>query len=320
MPFAPKTATALISCPLSGFAINVSTRLILAVALGFVLNAGRAVAAVLLADDFSGAAVDTTKWTTNIPTVEYNPGKKVNSSIVQSSGQVNISGRAYLTTKNQFTGPIQVSGDATFTDIVGGDWSGIGPGGLGWTLKDAEFLSVQLRTSGVPNASWFREATDGLDFRVTVAPNPAGGMFPTILNIIQHSSPNSSTVNMQSLAPLQSSVLNLVQGDSIHFTITDDGQKVAFTVAKIVGGVPSDTILETLTTAAPVLDPKSFVSFYDREAPNAGNPRTVTLDNVTIAQVPESAVMPLLLLAIGLTGGRRRLPSRRRNKRRRETF
>src|SRR3981081_1032529 len=99
---------------------------------------GQASAAVLLSDDCAAPTINAAQWTTNIPSVEFNPGKAANSSVVQSNGQLSVSGRGYLITQNQFPHPIQVSGDATFVDTVGGVYNGPGPVGLTWSLADGE--------------------------------------------------------------------------------------------------------------------------------------------------------------------------------------
>lgn len=269
-------------------------------------------AGVLLQDDFSSQGIDSSKWRVEVPTVEFSPGRKANSSVNQLNGQMNVSGRGYLVTHDQYMMPIlQVEGDATFTDIVGGDWTGE-VGGAFWGLPDAEFLNIQLRTSGIPSPRLFREATDGLAFRIIVTPRKPGKAPPaTIVDILQYvtNPPKPGTIvngpAMTDLTSVTSSVLNLTEGDAVHFTVIDDGQNVTFRVAKIVNGTPSIAEVETLTASAPNVDTNHFVAFYDREAPNVGNTRTVSLDNLVIASVPEPTGGILLLSVVGAIGRRR---------------
>ncbi len=251
------------------------------VALVALCGAARISAAMLLADDFNIAALDQSKWRVDLPTGNYfpfGPAATANARVVQQNGSVTITGRGYLITQQEFHSPISVSGDATFVSILGGAYHVPLAGG-----DRSEFLDIGMRTSAIPNVNFFREPTDGLQFRLVVTPTVSGvGANPTTLAITDR---NAGV----SLGGINSSALMLGQGDSVHFSVTDDGQQVTFTVAKIVNGVPSETIRDSYTALATSPGTYNYVDFFTREDANAGNPRTVTIDNVNINSIPEPA-------------------------------
>jgi hypothetical protein len=74
---------------------------------------------VVLSDDFSGAALDASKWTTILP---YG-----SSSVVQSGGVVTTNGRGVLATVNEYSSPYVINGAFTL-------------------LNDYEHFNVAFRT------------------------------------------------------------------------------------------------------------------------------------------------------------------------------
>lgn len=100
------------------------TLLLLAIVLPFVAHAQ-----TLLSDDFSGGSLNSTLWSTILPTG--------NSSVAQSGGHVTTTGRGILATADAFAAPYVITG--TFT-----------------MLSDLEHFNVSFRTDLSASSSYER--------------------------------------------------------------------------------------------------------------------------------------------------------------------
>jgi hypothetical protein len=107
-------------------------------------------AQVLLTDDFSGTSLDTSKWSTILPTGS--------SSVVQNNGSLTTTGRGILATANQFSTPYVISGAFTmlndfehFNIVTRTDLSASSyyerPGILVSFSNDGDEISIQRYTS-----------------------------------------------------------------------------------------------------------------------------------------------------------------------------
>jgi len=151
-------------------------------------------------DDFSGAALDTSKWgtITSVP--------QGNASVVQTGGHVEISNRGYLNTIGQFVpaaGGVRVTGKWTF-DVSG---------------ASDDFLQVLTRTDGIPD-SQFGEAQAGIECHATMASSTVvvDGWGTTVSNA---TSSGSFPIN---------------QGDTLIFEMTDDGSLVTCAFVNLTSG------------------------------------------------------------------------------------
>jgi N-acetylneuraminic acid mutarotase len=219
--------------------------------LGLTLLTGvhQAAAAVLLSDDFNSNVLDTSKWSINTtPSAEANGTPMV----VVTNQRCEITARGYLNTVADYDpsapGGLLITGTWTFVSDSGSS------GDLPW---------IVTRSSSVPTWPW-GEISDGINFRisVTVAPSPSqfiivgsGGAAVTGLNVV-------------------SNTLNLAQGDSVNFTITDDGTNLSFSMAKI--GDPTQAASATAICTNHFSANK--ISFYNREYSSD----TAALDNVVV--------------------------------------
>jgi hypothetical protein len=94
--------------------------------LTFLAFAACAHATTLVFDDFSGASIDSGKWSTILPSAD--------ASIVQGGGVLTTSGRAVLATASEYPTPYLISGSFTM-------------------LNDLEHFKIATRTEVVPE-SW----------------------------------------------------------------------------------------------------------------------------------------------------------------------
>jgi hypothetical protein len=225
-----------------------------ALALGAVTAAP---AAILLSDDFNDNSLDGTKWTTNT-TLSDPYGTP---SVVEQNQRLEIHARGYLNTLNNYDPSalgglkLQITGTWTFLNV--------GPGDL---------PAVITRSDGTPTPYFVGsgEVTNGITFRIQIYDPGVDG-----INIYGN---GAATVTNFSLI---SNTLNLVQGDSVNFTVVDDGTNLSFNVAEV--GDPSSAASATAICASLLATNK--VSFYNRESD--GN--TVALDNALIQAVPETS-------------------------------
>lgn len=67
---------------------------------------------ILLSDNFSGPSLDTSKWQTILPYGQ--------SSVVQSNGDVTLTGRGILASVEEFAGPLTINGSFTFNNNLEG--------------------------------------------------------------------------------------------------------------------------------------------------------------------------------------------------------
>jgi hypothetical protein len=221
--------------------------------LGLALLAGihQAAAAVLLSDDFNSNVLDTSKWSINTTPSYYAQGTPM---VVVTNQRCEITARGYLNTVADYDpaapGGLLITGTWTFVSVAGSD--------LPW---------IVTRSSSVP-AGLFGEISDGVNFRISVstAPSPSqfyiagsGGATVTGLNVV-------------------SNTLNLAQGDSVNFTIMDDGTNLSFSVAKIGDSTQaaSATAICTNHLAA------NKITFYNQQY--AGS--TAAVDNVIVQTIP----------------------------------
>ena len=187
---------------------------------------------VLLADDFSGNALDRAKWLTKTwAPLEH-------ASVVQRDGRVELKNRGYLVSRNQYN-PDKLGG----LEITGQ-----------WTFKtDGDILSILTRTDGVIAGPW-GEAQNGLEFCVSAGGSSQG---PEIR-------PRGSVAIGEMM---QTGRATIKAGDTINFHIIDrgiDGLSCTLTNVK-------DAKSGTSVTSKLVADTQSgyyHVAFYNHQHVN----------------------------------------------------
>lgn len=232
-----------------------------------------------LADDFEDRNLDPAKFRTVIPTQDFLPnGLVANSRVQEINGRVEITDKAYLVTQQQFvpspTSPLVISGEFTFIDPRSP---------LPYdALEDGEIATVLTRTPGTPDQAFFGEGT-GVFFRIW-AERPentaAGGT--TRRSFLQIGERNAGETSIRSLASTSGNQLDLVQGDTVRFTITDNGTDVTLEAVELENGQPSTTSRDFVQAASTLTTGSNFVAFYNREVTVAQNSRILGLDDLTI--------------------------------------
>jgi hypothetical protein len=138
---------------------------------------------------------------------------------------------------------------------------------------------IVTRSSGVPMAPW-GEISDGVNFRIyvggsgsTLAITGNGGATVTGLNVV-------------------SNTLNLAQGDSVNFTITDDGTNLSYFAAKVGDATQaaSATAICTNYLAA------NKITFYNTQF----NYDTAAVDNIVVQTIPPTGPQVSLKLFAGI--------------------
>jgi hypothetical protein len=225
-----------------------------ALALGAVTAAP---AAILLSDDFNDNSLDGTKWTTNTTLIDpYGT-----PSVAEQNQRLEIHARGYLNTLNNYDPSalgglkLQITGTWTFLSVGSGD-----------------LPAVVTRSDGTPSIYFVGsgEVTNGIVFRLEIYD-------PGVDGISIYGNGGASVTNFS----LISNTLNLVQGDTVNFTVVDDGTNLSFNVTEV--GDLSSAASATATCASALATNK--VSFYNRE----GNLNTAALDDVLIQSVPETS-------------------------------
>jgi hypothetical protein len=234
----------------------------------FILLAGahQATAAVLLSDDFNSNVLDTSKWSINTSAV-------VGSMVVVTNQRCEITARGYLNTLADYD-PSAPGGL-----LITGTWTFVNASGNG-----ADLPWIVTRSSGVPTPYYIAngEVSDGVNFRISVTPTPSpsqfyiagsGGATVTGLNVI-------------------SNTLNLAQGDSVNFTITDDGTNLSFSMAKI--GDPTQAATATAICTSHLAANK--ISFYNRE--NTSD--IAAVDTIVVQTIPPSGPQVSIKMFAGI--------------------
>lgn len=226
------------------------------VALALVAGIHPAAATVLLSDNFDANVLDTSQWAINTSLSDIYGTPMV---VVQNQ-RCEITARGYLNTVTNFDpaapGGLLITGTWTFVNCAGGG-------------NDSPW--VVTRSSGVPSNYYVGsgEVTDGINFRTSIPytpapPNPfaivgGGGTVVTGLNVV-------------------SNTLNLAQGDSANFTITDDGTNLTFALVKVGDSSQAAYATAVCTNRMAV----NKISFYNREYSSD----TAALDNVVVQTIP----------------------------------
>lgn len=214
-------------------------------------------AAVLLSDNFDDNSLDGTKWTTNTSLSDpYGT-----PSVTEQNQRLEIHARGYLNTLNNYDPSalgglkLQITGTWTFLSV--------GPGDL---------PAVITRSDGTPSNYYVGsgEVTNGITFRVEIYD-------PGVDSINIYGAGAATVTNFT----MTSNTLDLVQGDTVTFTVLDDGSNLSFNVVEV--GDPSSAASATATCASILAANK--VSFYNRES----NGNTVALDDALIQSVPETS-------------------------------
>jgi hypothetical protein len=222
------------------------------IALALLASIHQAAATVLLSDNFDNNLLDGAKWTTitNFSTAGYGTPQ-----VIATNQRVEITARGYLNTVTNYDpsapGGLLITGTWTFLNSGAGDTP-----------------SVVTRSSGAPTA-WgtaSAEVTDGITFRIDVPPN-----LPQI-SILGWGGANVAGFNVIS------NTLNVAQGDTVNFSVTDDGTNLSFSVTKV--GDPTSAASATATCTSHLA--ANEISFYNREYQNC----SAGLDNVVVQTIP----------------------------------
>jgi hypothetical protein len=107
--------------------------------------------------------------------------------------------------------------------------------------------------------------------------------------------------------------LDLTDGDTVEFRLTDDGSRFTFAVTEV--GDPSSARELTGMSGAP-LPASSLVALYNRESPVPSTNFRSALDDLSIAVVPEpsaATVLAVAALLLARAPRRPRVPQKRFN-------
>lgn len=151
-------------------------------------------------DDFSGSALDTSKWSTNTSVPQGS------ASVVQTGGHVEFTNRGFLDTVREFVpaaGGVRVTGKWTYEAAPIGD-----------------SLQVVTRTDGVPQGT-SGEVQTGVQCFASAATSAVGvaGWGTTVTNATS------------------SGALNIALGDTLVFEMTDDGARVTCAFVNLTSGL-----------------------------------------------------------------------------------
>jgi alpha-tubulin suppressor-like RCC1 family protein/sugar lactone lactonase YvrE len=189
--------------------------------------------------------LDTSKWSINTASFTETVGTPM---VVVTNQRCEITCRGHLTTVADYD-PAAPGGL-----LINGTWTFVNEG------YNPDTPWIVTRSSGVPVQPW-GEISDGVNFQIYVGSpgtmdlSGTGGATVTGLNVV-------------------SNTLNLAQGDSVNFTITDDGTNLSFFVAKI--GDPTQAASATAICTNHLAANK--ISFYNTQF----SYDTAALDNVVV--------------------------------------
>ena len=204
-------------------------------------------------DDFDDNILDATNWLSTTPS----------GSISETNQRMEFRNRGYLTTSNEYD-PLSVGG----LDISG-TWTNVS----GTAGVNRDFLQVLTRSDGLV-ADRFRETANGIEFFALPGNSGSNGQ----LRIVERVNGVANT--------LASTPVNYSIGDTIDFSILDDGDNLSFSVVPQGSSTPV-----TLTTSNSRVYGTNRVVFHNRENNNSANTFSY-LDDVTIASL-ESARSPM---------------------------
>jgi hypothetical protein len=218
------------------------------IALAMLAGVHQAGAVILLSDNFDDNSIDTGKWATNT-TLSDGLGTP---RVIEQNQRLEITARGYFNTATNYDpsspGGLLITGTWTFLNYSGGN---------------SDTPTVVTRSSGTPTpfnvASG--EPTAGINFRLSV---PAPDQFYIY---------GSGDANVTSLNVI-SNTLNLAQGDTVNFSVMDDGTNLSFYLTKV--GDPSQAASCTAVCTNHLAANK--ISFYNREY----NADSLALDDVVI--------------------------------------
>lgn len=222
-------------------------------------------AVVFMNDNFDSNTLDAGKWATDTSLSDIYGTPMV----VVANQRCELTARGYLNTVTNYdpatTGGLMITGTWTFVNDSGGG-------------SDSPWVAT--RSSGVPSNYYVAsgEVTQGINFRLSVPQTPAP---PNGFTIVGDGAATVTGLNVVS------NTLNLVQGDSASFTVTDDGTNVTFYLVKV--GDPGQAACATAVCTNHFAVNK--VSFYNREY--AAD--TAALDDVaiqTITRSPQLTIAP----------------------------
>ena len=218
-------------------------------ALTLLAGSHQAAASILLSDNFDSNSIDVAKWATNTSwEVNY-----CHPRVIAINQRIEFTERGYLNTVTNYD-PSALGGL-----LITGTWTILNNGGSG----DAP--TVATRSSGIPllyNVG-SGEVADGIRFKLQPPQNNfqllilgTGGASVTGYNQV-------------------SNTLSLVPGDTVNFTITDDGTNLTFSATKV--GNPTNSAYATAISTSHLAANK--ISFYNRETSSASS----ALDNVVVS-------------------------------------
>jgi hypothetical protein len=210
--------------------------------------------------------LDTSKWSTNTTSFQYTVGTP---TVVVTNQRCEITARGHLNTVADYDpaapGGLQVTGTWTFVNDTGNGED------LPWIIT---------RSSGVPVNPW-GEVSDGVNFRISVTTAPS----PSLFDIVGSGGATVTGLNVVS------NTLNLAQGDSVNFTITDDGTNLSFSVAKI--GDPTQAASATAICINHLAANK--ISFYNIQYSD-----TAAVDNIVVQTIPPTGLQVSIKMFAGI--------------------
>jgi hypothetical protein len=206
--------------------------------------------AAVIFDDFNDNTLDGTRFRVALPFAD--------STVAEQNQRLEFTNRGYLITREEFrpsqAAPVAVSGRVTFLNTQGGG--------------EFELFQIATRTSGVPG--FLGEPTDGLWFGIVVD------------RIARDNVSIRTSVFVPTIGDF--GTLDLTDGDSVDFHLTDDGTNFSFSVVE-VGDAGSRASISG-ASSAPVAA-TSVVALYNRESMGSQRLFRSAVDDLSISIVPE---------------------------------
>jgi pimeloyl-ACP methyl ester carboxylesterase len=204
------------------------------------LNGGQ----ILLQDDFNDNSFNNAIWRVDLS------GPRGPASVTEQNQRMEIVNRGHLFTAEQFdplaVGGLCITGTWTFNDA---------------THPDHDFMQILTRSDGRPSGG-FGETFNGIEFHVN------GNDFIAIEEKV-----NGSANPLSDRVPLQ-----VDDGDTFDFEITDDGSNLRLTMREVGGQGATATVGATSSRRFAL----NHITFHNREANNGNGRELAYLDNVVI--------------------------------------
>jgi hypothetical protein len=211
---------------------------------------GRCLLSVLLQDNFNDNALDATKWTTVLPNIDGSP------SITEQNGHLEISNGAHLVSTGNFdpsvVGPLTLTGTWTFHTAS-------------TIFQQQDYMEVFTRSDASADGPPYGNVQNGVGFIADFAQGNPSKMW---INY---------RVNGPSFVLLAETPIQINNGDTLRFTITDDGTNISFALNDLTSG---DS--KTLNATVPTHFATNRIDFYNANQQTNPTPKVSYLDDVVV--------------------------------------